>query len=277
MNDFSSLLDTLGIATGDTVYVHSSFSRLKRFGLTGDAIIDILCNKVGPTGTIAMPSFAWNIIPEQRPWAGYAQYLQSPPRFDVRNTPCNIGWLAEQFRLRPGVLRSAHGFWAICATGNMARQLTTRQELLESPYGAGSAFSLLIEFDAKLLGLGVTLNTSSLCPVADWELGEEHTQEVFTKTPIESEVILTDGVTTVTRTYSMSAESVRRMNPRAMFDQSPQLKSELRFIDLEGDFFYCYPSKTYHLEATRLGRKSIAQGCKMPWLNDLPLKSSACR
>lgn len=272
MNAFRTLLDDLGITKGDVLYVHSSFSRLKRFGISAEELLDILLEWVGPEGTIAMPSFAWNVVPKMRPWAGYAQFLQTRPCFDVRKTPCNIGWLAESFRLRGGVLRSQHGIWAICAAGPMAAELTTGQEQLESPYGPGSSFWRLVESNAKLIGLGVTLNTSSLCPVADWELGGAHTQRVFTTAPVPVEIIAQNGVPLTTSTQTMTPEAVRSMNPGKVFEISPKLHSTLTFIDMRGDFFFSYPSQTYHQEALRLGNLAIGQGLPMPWLGGLPLR-----
>lgn len=252
--------------------MHSSFSRLKRFGGNAEEILDILCEQVGPEGTIAMPSFAWNIVPEKRPWVGYEQFLRSLPTFDVLNTPCNIGWLAERFRLRPGVLRSAQGIWAICATGPLAPDLTTGQELLCSPHGPGSSFWKLIQHGAKLLGLGVTLNTSSLCPVVDWELGEAHPQEVFTAAQVPIHTILLDRSRLSASAYTMSPDAVRLMNPQAMFNISEKLKSTLIFRDIEGDFFFSYPSQVYHQEAILAGRQAIERFQPMAWLSDLPLR-----
>ncbi len=273
--NFKELLHDLGLARGDVLYVHSSFSRLRRFGLSAEDLLDILCEQVGSEGTIAMPSFAWNIVSGERPWVGYAKYLQILPALDVLNTPTNIGWLPEKFRLRRGVLRSAQGIWPITAWGRLAATLTRGQELLSSPYGPGSSFSQLIGRGAKLVGLGVTLNTTSLCPVVDWELGEAHTQQVFTPAAQEVGVVLEGGRSITTRTYSMSAEAVRGMSPSVMFGLSDKLKSELNFMDMGGDFFFSYPSGTYHLEATRLGRRAIEKASKMPWLERLPLKEKA--
>ena len=271
MASFRNILDKLCITTGDMIYVHSSFSRLKRFGLSAKAVVEVLCEKVGGGGTIVMPSFAWNIIPAERPWAGYEEYLRITPCFDVLRTPCNMGWLAETFRNIPGTVRSAHGIWAVTAYGPLATEVVFGQELVDDPYGAASAFWRLIQCGAKLLGLGVTLNTSSLCPVVDRELGEDHTQQVFTASPVHIPVVLADGRQILTKTFTMTPMAVRHMNPSVLFRTCPELGEELIFLDCDGDFYFSYPSQAYHQAALRTGKMAIKHGQPVPWLKALPV------
>jgi len=47
----------------------------------------------------------------------------------------------------------------------------------------------LVEGDVKIVGLGVTLNTTSVAPVTDWQMGVEHHCKVFTDTPVPGIVI----------------------------------------------------------------------------------------
>src|SRR5438876_8624888 len=125
---FTRLLNDLGIARGDIVYVHTSFKRIAYLGLTGEQLIVVLLETIGSAGTLVLPSFAWNLHRSERPWKGYAEYFVRRPPFDVRNTPANIGWIPEVFRRVAGARRSLSYCWSVCALGPLAPRLTMGQE-----------------------------------------------------------------------------------------------------------------------------------------------------
>jgi aminoglycoside N3'-acetyltransferase len=259
MNDFSSLMDAIGLAEGDSLFVHCGFSRLKRFRLPPEGVIEALARRIGNSGTLIMPSFSLSFSVLK----GYCS-LQAIPEFDVVKTPSNLGLLSETFRTLKGVRRGANPVFSVCAGGPLAETLTARQEYCEG-WGPGSSLKLTVEHGAKLVGLGVSLNTTALCSVVDFMLGESHAQVVFRKERTPVEVVLHSGQKISTGGRLMRVTAARANNPSAMFELLPRLKEQLRFINLEGDYFFSYPAAEYHRQTLETGRQCFRQGLPMPW------------
>ena len=267
---FTDLLKRLGVGEGDVVYLHTSLSRLRHLGLSPDELLDTLLAVLGDDGTLVLPSFAWNLVPEARPWKGYAAYFEQRPVFDVRSTPANIGALPELFRRRPGVRRSLDYWWSVCALGLHAETVTAGQEQVTHPYGPGSSFDELRLRGAKIVGLGVTLNTTSLAPIVDYVLGDEHPQRVFTSEPQEGRVVDAGGAELVTRAYWLLPEIVRTIKPSVVFERSAGLHGALRRIDHGETIQFAYPFAAYFDEAVGQGRDAASRGDRVPWLGDAP-------
>jgi hypothetical protein len=267
-----NLVRALDVCAGDLLYVQTSFSRMRHLGLNGYEFIHALLDYLGPSGTLVMPSFAWNLDASARPWKGYADYFQTRPVFDVRQTPANIGWIPEIFRRLPGTSRGVSYFWSVCAHGPLASRITADQEGVVHPYGPGSSFDALRQYGVKLLGLGVSLNTTSLAPIVDYCLGDSHTQQVFTSEPQVGRVINHAGEARDTRTFSLQPELVRLIKPSVLIARSPAVQSALRRVDHDGIIQFCYPYSIYHAEALRLGQAACHKGLPVPWLEDYPLR-----
>lgn len=267
----AALLDRLGVGSGNLVYVHTSFGRLGHLGLTPNELIEGLCRHVGHSGTVVLPSFAWHVDPKARPWKGYADYFAIRPPFDVRHTPANIGLIPELFRNWPGVLRSAHYWWSIAARGPLAETITRDQVGVEYPYGPDSAFGRMRTLGVKVLGLGVSLNTTSLAPVVDHELGDRHPQEVLTSELQDGVVIDQDGRRRLTRSYWLLPDVVRLIKPSALIEQSRVLAAAVLRADYEDTIQFLYPFSAYFTEGLRLGAEAGARGAKVPWLTEYSL------
>jgi aminoglycoside 3-N-acetyltransferase len=130
----------IGLRRGDAVVVHAS---LRAVGVDADELIDRLLDAVGPDGLVVMPTFTYD-----------------NPVF-ASDLPCRTGALAETFRRRPEVRRSAHPTYSVAAAGAGAEELLARHELadatgVDSPLGrlASSGGHVL------LLGVGHTANTT---------------------------------------------------------------------------------------------------------------------
>lgn len=241
--------------------------------LTGEDFIQILTERLGERGTLVLPSFAWNLDKSERPWKGYKDYFESRPVFDVRETPANIGWIPELFRRMPGVLRSTSYWWPICARGALAEELTAGQESIKHPYGPGSSFELLRLHEVKILGLGVSLNTTSLAPVADYWLGDAHPQQVFTNEPQKGVVIDERGTSLETYSFWLLPQVVRLIKPGVLIEESEELRNCMRRADEDSNINFSYPYSVYHREALRLGNVARAAAQPVPWLRDYPLKN----
>lgn len=154
-------LQKQGIATGDTLFVHSSFKALGPVAGGVETVIRSLETGLGPEGLLLMPSF--NLVERAR----------RAETWDVQTTPSTVGWITEYFRRLPDTHRSDHYSHSVAARGKGAQSFVAghlRQEGYESPwdcapwgktYGLHSPMVKAYQCDAKLLMLGVDYTTST--------------------------------------------------------------------------------------------------------------------
>ncbi len=144
----------LGIAEGDTVFVHSS---LKSFGpVEGGAptVVSALLDAVGPSrGTLVAPIFR-------------AFFTEGPQQsWDRDSSPSLMGIISETVRTWPGAQRSAHAIHPIAAVGRLAKELAGM--LHETDFDFDSPWQRLIELNAWILLLGVTWNSATMVHVIE--------------------------------------------------------------------------------------------------------------
>ena len=102
----------LGIAKGDTLFIHSSFKSLGPVEGGAGTVIAALEATVGVEGLILMPTFSLLPSREERVAA-----------WNVGKTPSTVGWLTEFFRQMPDTYRSDHYSHAVAARGKDAKRL----------------------------------------------------------------------------------------------------------------------------------------------------------
>ena len=260
-----TLLDRLEIGTGDAVFLHSSYSRLRWTGLSPEGVIELLLDRLGPSGTLAMPTYAWHLDPTRRPWAGFRQYFERRPAFDVRR-PSNMGVLTEAFRNRSNSHRSLDYWWSVCVSGPHAMRLAAGQDRVRHYCGPDSAFQRLVELDVVVLGMGVTLNTTSLALLVDYALGPQHRSLVFTPTVEEGIVVDGDGTERTTMSHWLLPDVVRYIEPKAVYDGCATLRAETHTAIVGDSIFFSYPFKTYHESALTLAAGARARSTPVPWL-----------
>jgi hypothetical protein len=163
-------------------------------------------------------------------------------------------------------------WWPICAIGPLSRELTDDQAHVALSYGPESSFGRLARADAKVLGLGVSLNTSSLAPIVDYCLGHRHPHSVFTAEPEVGVVIDHDGTTIDSRSHWLLPEVVRLIKPSALIEASSRLGDAIHRADEGTTVHFSYRYQAYHEEGMRLGEEAIAKGQPVPWLQQYPRK-----
>lgn len=139
----ASSLRSLGVESGDTTLVHSSFKSLGPVLGGIETVIQGLLLAIGPDGTLLIPALSWALRP--------------PEVFDVRTTPTNIGAIPEYFRTRKGTFRSVHPTHSVCAVGPQTHGLLDDHRLDNTPCGPHSPFSKLTVMKAKIIMLGCGL------------------------------------------------------------------------------------------------------------------------
>ncbi|TWU20002.1 AAC(3) family N-acetyltransferase [Allorhodopirellula heiligendammensis] len=143
----------LGLASGDSVLVHSSLSSAGRIEHGAEGVIESLMKVVGPTGTLLFPTHNWREV------------NRGLRKFDVRNSPSLVGAISECFRLRDDVIRSEHPSHSVAAWGKDAARFTANHLACDSPCGAKSPYHKLIMGSGKILlfGVGLERNTCFHC------------------------------------------------------------------------------------------------------------------
>ena len=130
--DITEALRTAGVRAGSVICVHSSLSRLGYVEGGAETVIDGVCEAVGSSGTVLMPSFPMN--------GPMLEYLEQGPVFDVRATPSASGTVTEAFRRRSEVVRSLHPTNPVCAWGARADELTRDHERSPTPFGGDTPY-----------------------------------------------------------------------------------------------------------------------------------------
>lgn len=166
-----SLLSALAVPRGRVTYVQSSVDWMQRAGLGAADMFAALKEWVGETGTLVMPSYPFH--------ATHLEYLESNPVFDVRKTPSAIGLLPEMLRRTRGALRSLDPDFCVTALGGDAAAIAGLDPSAPDPFGADSAYQRMLDRDAVLVGLGVSLNTSSFIHAIDSRAQGGYPQPVY--------------------------------------------------------------------------------------------------
>jgi aminoglycoside 3-N-acetyltransferase len=193
--DLVKMLRRLGIATGDTLLVHSSLDQFRAFlGKPGD-IISALQEAIGPEGNLLMPTL---------PFRGSAvQYVQEPRVFDVKKTPSQMGLLTELFRRMPGVLRSVHPTHAVAAWGAASAEIVNAHSEATTPCGRQTPYGRLLDRNGKILFLGTDITVMTFFHTIEEILEPQMPSSPFTKESfiLESRDCQNNPVTTRTRLF----------------------------------------------------------------------------
>ncbi|MNJ85273.1 SPBc2 prophage-derived aminoglycoside N(3')-acetyltransferase-like protein YokD [compost metagenome] len=141
-----------GLQAGDSVLVHSSFSKIGFVQGGPKTFVDALIQVIGSEGNLLMPS---------SPNAGYQlDYIRNLKEFDVANEPSKMGAITEYFRKLPGVKRSESPTEPVCCFGPKADWFTNGHLGELTPYTENSPFARVAQVNGKILYVGVTLDNA---------------------------------------------------------------------------------------------------------------------
>ena len=145
-------LARLGVAPGDTLFVHASLKSLGYVEGGARAVIGALQDAVGPQGTLLLPAY---YLPggTVRATCDMRDYV-----FDARRHGTHMGRLPEAFIAGAGIRRSIHPTHSVAAWGRHAVHLTEAHHRAPSIFGTGSPWQRFIACEqAKVLGLGISM------------------------------------------------------------------------------------------------------------------------
>ncbi len=144
LDDLKREFQILGVESGDTLLVHSSYKSFGGVEGGPQTVIGALLDVLGEEGTLIMPTFNFDFC-KGKPW-------------DVRNTPSHMGILTELVRQDPRSKRVFHPIYSFAIIGKHADFLT--RERYKSSYGANSVFAKLRQLDGKIMVIGLRYNDS---------------------------------------------------------------------------------------------------------------------
>lgn len=173
MND----LESLGVAEGMTLIVHSSLSSIGWVCGAEQAVIQALLSAVGEQGTIVMPSQSlgnsdpkyWQnpAVPEEW-WDGIRKGM---PAYDPTTTPTRgMGRVAELFRTFPDARRSGHPTVSFSAIGRLAEEMTQTHST-DLPFGEESPLAKLYDSGSMVLLIGVGYDNSTSMHLGEYRAG----------------------------------------------------------------------------------------------------------
>jgi aminoglycoside 3-N-acetyltransferase len=173
----ASDLRALGIAEGEVVLVHSSLKQVGQIEPDPRALVEAFMDVLGGDGTLVVPT----LVPALR---------GIRPRFNVRESPSEMGLLTETVRTWPGAQRSDHPTHSVAALGRQAEALTARHGRAwgpNSPWGRkalgfDTPWDRLREANAWVLLAGVDFSRCTLLHHAQARYLAQH-EGVTAKTP----------------------------------------------------------------------------------------------
>ncbi|MBU0511293.1 MAG: AAC(3) family N-acetyltransferase [Chloroflexi bacterium] len=134
----------IGVQTGDTLLVHSSYKSFGGVEGGPQTVIDALLHVLGDAGTLIMPTFNFDFC-KGKPW-------------DVRSTPSHMGAITDMVREHPDSRRVFHPIYSFAILGKHAEFLT--KERYKSSYERNSLFGKLRDLDGKIMVVGLSYNDS---------------------------------------------------------------------------------------------------------------------
>ncbi len=141
VEEFSSL----GVSRGNTVMVHSSYKSLGGVEGGPQTVVDALLEVLGPFGTLMMPTFNFGFCRGEG--------------FDARTTPSEMGILTELARTDSYATRVLHPVHSFAVLGG-GHAWECRDIRNVSSYGPDSIFSRFLEWNGKILVIGVDWTNS---------------------------------------------------------------------------------------------------------------------
>lgn len=162
--DILSALRALGIVPGDVLMVHSSLKRIGYVDGGSDAVVDALLEAVGVNGLVAVPTHSDCAVhpyanDPAAPPAPDSNYRPVP--FHPAKTPSVVGLITNTLRQRPNAVRSRHPTHSVAAIGRGAAEMACYHGP-DSHFGRHTPYGWLVRHEAKILLLGVKMNSNTL-------------------------------------------------------------------------------------------------------------------
>jgi aminoglycoside 3-N-acetyltransferase len=242
------VVDDLQIQSGDTVYIGSSVDQL-HLDFPFYRLLTIVQSVIGPTGNVLFPTY-----PNRSPISSY-ELLKQGKVFDIRRSPSYTGLLSEFARRQKGAVRSLHPTKSVCAIGPDAVELTRDHPNSPYPYDTCSPYHKLIDYNAKIIGLGIWTEYLSFCYTVDDALKDNPPVLTYHPEVFEAPCIDYDGRSVIVRTYAHNMAQVIHDCPRFVREYIPdEICLNMR---VNGMRFFRTDARKLFDEMMKLARRGI--------------------
>ncbi|MFI0169554.1 aminoglycoside N(3)-acetyltransferase [Streptomyces sp. NPDC017095] len=169
-------LRLLGVASGETLLVHSSLSSLGWVNGGAVAVVRGLLDALGPDGTLVVPTQTgeqsdpalWEDPPVPEEW--WDPIRATMPPYDPLVTPSRgVGVIPETVRTWPDARRSAHPQTSFAALGPRAREITDGHAP-DCRLGERSPLARLEGLGARVLLLGTDYTSCTSFHLAEYRI-----------------------------------------------------------------------------------------------------------
>lgn len=226
----AGILDRLEVPKGRVVYVQASVDWIQRAGLTAVDTLAALQAWTSEEGTLVMPSYPFH--------STHREYLETRPIFDVRRTPAAIGVLPEMFRRTRGVVRSLDPDFAVAALGTDAQAIVGTALAEPDPFGPDSSYQRMLERHATLVGLGVSLNTTSFMHLIDARAGGGYPSPVYEDRLYATTVVDAEGRAREVSRKALRPEFQQRTTPSAINVEMQPSAEVFQTVEIGGARFF---------------------------------------
>lgn len=206
--DLRHILNGLGLVTGDTLLVHSSFDAFEGFQGKPTDVLSVLQQTVGASGVLMMPTMTFS--------GTAVQYVRANPEVDLARVPSRMGLLTEMFRRSPGVVRSAHPTHPVAIWGADAASIAAGHHLAATPCGAGTPFDSLRQRQGKIVLLGTGIGVLTYYHLLEELLERDLPLKPFTEEVFTVRCRTRDGAELETRCRLFEPAASKRRNLHKM-------------------------------------------------------------
>jgi len=203
------LKNDLTVSIGDVLFIHSSMRKLF-LDFPKEDILPILMNIVGENGTLLFPCWQFNIRAED--------YIKGNEIvFSFHDSPSAMGRLSDVLRQHPEAFRSFHPTNSIVAIGKRAKELTEGHADDVYPCGEKSPLFKMIKYDAKVIGIGVTVDNLTFVHVIEDTIKEKFPVKTRDNTIHSCNCIDETGNAVVVKTL-VASKAVSKRDVTAFFN-----------------------------------------------------------
>src|SRR5436305_6917234 len=239
------LVGELGLAEGDTVFVHSSIDQLN-LDFPFYRVLALLQDVTGPNGTLLFPTY---------PQISSYEFLSRGEIFDIKKTPSYTGVLTEFARRQRKAVRSLHPTKSVCAIGPRAQALTSTHQWSPYPYDSCSPYYKIMEMGGKIVGLGVSTANLSFVHCADDALKDDFPVEPYHSQLFAARCINYSGEVESVKSY---AHDLRKMNHNIPLYVETHVPNEACCdLNISGMKFFRADARKLFDVMLRLGRDGI--------------------
>ena len=170
-------LRKLGVGAGQHILLHASLRSLGWVEGGATAVVDALCDVLGPAGTLVVPAMTPDNSATSRlyldrirgmTWWQRRGYRRRMPPFDPAATPgTGTGQIAERVRTSEGAVRSAHPQSSFAAIGALSEHFM-HGHAPDCHLGERSPLARLYEAGAQIVLLGVGYASCSAFHLAEY-------------------------------------------------------------------------------------------------------------